>query len=197
MDFLLNPNVAYLFLMAGLLLSLMAIVTPGTGLIEAGAFSCLALAGYAVYSLSFNLWALIVLALSVVPFVFAIQKPKREILLGLSLLGFVVGSIFLFSRENGLPAVNLAVAVAVSALMVGLLWIAVRKSMQAALGRPTHDLTALIGQLGEARTDIHAEGSVQISGEVWSARSEQAIPRGSHVRVVRREGFILVVEQEL
>ena len=29
MDFLLDPNVAYLFLMAGVLLTLLAIVTPG------------------------------------------------------------------------------------------------------------------------------------------------------------------------
>ena len=59
MDFLLDPNVAYLFLLAGVLLGLMAIISPGTGIFEVGAFFCLALAGYAVYNLSFNLWALI------------------------------------------------------------------------------------------------------------------------------------------
>ena len=52
MDFLLEPNIAYLILLGGILLSLMAIVTPGTGLFEVGAFFCLALAGYAVYNLS-------------------------------------------------------------------------------------------------------------------------------------------------
>lgn len=31
MDFLLEPNIAYLILLGGILLSLMAIVTPGTG----------------------------------------------------------------------------------------------------------------------------------------------------------------------
>ena len=51
MDFLLDPNVAYLIRMAGLLLVMMAIVTPGTGLFEIGAFFGLALAGYAVYNL--------------------------------------------------------------------------------------------------------------------------------------------------
>ena len=49
MDFLLEPNIAYLILLGGILLSLMAIVTPGTGLFEVGAFFCLALAGYAVF----------------------------------------------------------------------------------------------------------------------------------------------------
>ena len=97
MDFLLDPNIAYLFLLGGVLLGLMAIITPGTGVFEVGAFFCVALAGYAVYNLSFNLWALIVLILSIIPFMYAIQKPKREWFLALSILGLVVGSVFLFA----------------------------------------------------------------------------------------------------
>ena len=197
MDFLLDPNIAYLILLAGVLLSLMAIVTPGTGMLEVGAFFCLAMAGYAVYNLNFNTWALIVLALSVVPFVFAIQKPKRELLLGLSILGLVVGSVFLFARDNGLPAVNPVLALIASVLVMGFLWFAVRKSIQAAMERPKHDLGMLVGQMGEARTEISHEGSVQVNGELWSARSEAPIPAGSSICVVRREGFILVVEKEL
>jgi membrane-bound serine protease (ClpP class) len=110
MDFLLDPNIAYLFLLAGVLLGLMAVITPGTGILEIGALFCLALAGYAVYNLSFNLWALIVLVLSIIPFVYAIQKPKRERFLALSILGLVVGSIFLFANDGWQPAVNPLVA---------------------------------------------------------------------------------------
>ena len=195
MDFLLDPNVAYLFLLAGVLLGLMAIITPGTGMFELGAFFCLALAGYAVYNLSINLWALIVLALSIVPFVYAIQKPKREWFLALSILGLVVGSIFLFATEGWRPAVNFPLALVASVLYAGFIWIAVRKTLQAAYARPTHDLTTLVGQVGEAKTRIHKEGSVQVAGELWSARSEKSIPSGSVVKVVAREGFILVVEK--
>ncbi len=195
MDFLLDPNVAYLFLMAGVLLTLLAIVTPGTGMLEVGAFFCLALAGYAVYNLSFNLWALIVMAVSIVPFLFSVRQPKRELWLGLSMLGLVVGSVFLFSRENGLPAVNLFVALTVSGLIVAFLWVAVGKSIRAMLERPAHDLGMLIGQMGEARTQVGSEGSVQVNGELWSARSNRPIPVGRPIRVVNREGFILVVEE--
>lgn len=196
MEFLLDPNVAYLILLVGILLSLLAIVSPGTGLLEVGAFFALALAGYAIYNLNINYWALIVILLSMIPFLMAVRTPKREFLLGLSLLGLVIGSVFLFARENGLPSVNPALALITSALMTGFLWIAVRKSVQAALARPVHDLETLIGKHGEARTEVRDEGSVQIDGELWSARSEQAIPAGSHVRVLRRDGFILVVEKE-
>ena len=195
MDFLLDPNVAYLFLLAGVLLGLMAIITPGTGIFEVGAFFCIALAGYAVYNLSFNLWALIALVLSIIPFVYAIQKPKREWFLALSILGLVVGSVFLFATDNWKPAVNWELALVASVLYAGFVWIAVQKTLQAAHARPSHDLSTLVGQIGEAKTRIQKEGSVQVNGELWSARSEKSIPNGSAVKVVAREGFVLVVEK--
>jgi len=45
MEFLLDPNVAYLFLMGGVLLGMLALATPGTGLIEIGAFFCIVVVG--------------------------------------------------------------------------------------------------------------------------------------------------------
>jgi membrane-bound serine protease (ClpP class) len=196
MDFLLDPNIAYLILVAGILLVFLAIVTPGTGILEVSAFFCLVLAGYAVYSLSFNWWALIILALSIFPFIYAIQKPKRELFLGLSILLLVVGSVFLFVQDGWKPAVNPFMALVTSGLAAGFLWIAVLKTIQAMHTRPTHDLDGLVGQMGESRTAVHEDGSVQVAGELWSARSAEQISAGSHVRVVRREGFILVVEKD-
>ncbi len=195
MDFILNPDIAYLVLLGGVLLGLMSLVTPGTGAFEIGALFCLALAGYAVYNLSFNGWALIVLALSIVPFLYAIQKPKRELYLGISILLLVGGSVFLFTADGWKPSVNPAVAALASTLLAAFLWIAVRKTIQAAAARPTHDLGILIGQVGEARSKIFNDGSVYVNGELWSARSEEKIAVGSPIRVIRREGFVLVVEK--
>jgi len=197
MNFLLDPNVAFLILLGGILLGLMAIVTPGTGLFEVGAFFCLVLAGYAVYNLSFvNWWAMLLIVFSLIPFVYATQKPKREAFLGISILLLLVGSIFLFAADGWLPAVNPLVAFLGSGSMAGFLWIIVRKSVQAAAARPVHDLDALVGQMGDARTVIKDDGSVYVQGEIWTARSEGEIPLGSRIRVVRREGFILVVEKD-
>jgi membrane-bound serine protease (ClpP class) len=194
MDILLNPNVAYLLLVAGTLLTLLALVTPGTGLLEIAALFCLFLAGYAVYNSTFNWWALLILLASFVPFVFAMRRPGREALLLLTIVGLVAGSVFLFT-ESGRPAVHPALATVVSILYAGFLWISVRKILQAAQARPVHDLAALIGQVGEARTRVQEDGSVQVAGELWSARSNQLIPAGSSVKVVGREGFVLLVEE--
>ena len=196
MDFLLDPNFAYLILLTGILLGFLAIVTPGTGLLEVGAFICVVLAGYAVYNLSINWWALLFLVLSVVPFLYAARQPKREMFLGLSILLLVIGSVFLFAVDGWKPAVNPLVAILSSGLVSAFLWIVVRKSVQAAAARPTHDLEILVGQSGEARTKVHDDGSVYVNGELWSAKSGVEIPAGSHIRVVRREGFVLVVEKE-
>ena len=198
MDILLNPNVAYFFLLGGFLLGMLALATPGTGFFEISALFCIALAGYAVYNLSINLWALILLVLSLFFFIYAIQKPKRELFLGVSIFLLVIGSVFLFPREEGFGiAVSPMVATVASTLVAGFLWIVARKSIEAAFSRPAHDLNTLIGQVGEARTDIHDEGSVQVGMELWSARSDSPISAGSAVRVIRRDGFFIVVEQVL
>jgi membrane-bound serine protease (ClpP class) len=196
MDFLLEPNVAYLILLGGFLLVFMAIVTPGTGLLEIGAVFCLAVVGYEVYNLSFNWWALVILVLSIVPFIYAIQKPKRELYLAFSILLLVTGSVFLFAMDGWKPAVNPFIALIASVLLSVFLWMSVRKTIQAAAAHPVHDLEALVGSTGEARSNIHQEGSAHIAGEMWSAKSDQDIPSGSSIRVVRREGFILVVEKD-
>src|SRR5215204_838583 len=196
MDFLLDPNIAYLILLAGVMLAFLALVTPGTGLFEIGALFSIVLAGYAIYNLSFNLWALIMLGLSIVPFVYSIQKPKREVYLGAAILLVIIGSVFMFPRTEDNLTVNPLVAITASALVAGFLWIAVRKSIEAGNVRPSHDLNGLVGQIGEARTNIHDDGSVHVGGELWSARSETEIPSGSSIRVVRRDGFVVVVEKE-
>lgn len=195
MDFLLDPNVAYLFLVGGVLLAMLSLATPGTGLFEIGAFFCIALAGYAIYNLSFNWWALLLLGLSLVPFVYALQKPKRELYLAIAILMLVVGSVFMFPRTEGQRIVNPILAVIASGSVAGFLWFAARKSVEAATARPLHDLEGLVGQVGEARTKVADEGSVLVAGELWSARSEKPIAAGSAVRVVRRDGFVLIVEK--
>ncbi|OQX64372.1 MAG: hypothetical protein B6I38_01855 [Anaerolineaceae bacterium 4572_5.1] len=194
MDILLNPNTAYLLLVSGVLLTLFAIVTPGTGFLEVGAFFSLALAGYAVYHLPVHVWALILLILSLVPFILAIRKERRALYLGLSIVGVVIGSAYMFKGEGNAPAVHPVLVSVVSLLMGGFLWLVVNKVLEALDIRPTHDLGVLEGQTGEAKTEIHDEGSVQVSGELWTARSENPIPAGTRIRVTKRDGFILQVE---
>lgn len=191
----LNPNVAYLILVGGVMLAILAVLNPGTGLLEVAALIFLLLAGYAMYNLPINYWALGILLLGVIPFIFALRKSGNLIFLGISILALVVGSIFLFQGVGWRPAVNPVLAIAVSTLSAGFLWFVGRKVLEVESIRPTHDLAALIGTIGEAKTEIFSEGSAQVAGELWAARSQQPIPNGSKVRVIGREGFVLQVEK--
>jgi membrane-bound serine protease (ClpP class) len=194
MDFLLNPNVAYVILLAGVFMAFLAVITPGTGLLEIGAVFCFLLAGYAVYNLSINAWALVILFLSIIPYVYSVQKRGRLIFLGISILMVVVGSVFLFDSETRWFSVNPLLAFIFSSAITISLWMVIRKAIEAISSRPTHDLD-LIGQVGEAKSVIHQDGNIYVAGELWSARSNAEIPAGSQVRVIQREGFTLVVEK--
>jgi len=196
MEFITDPNIAYVLLVLGSILTLLAIVTPGTGALEIGALFSLALSGFAAYRMGFNLWALVVLTLMLVPFIYAIRKPKREIYLAASIIMLIIGSIYLFPSQGLRPSVNPYLAVTVSIFSSAFIWLIILKTLAAMHSRPNHDLGSLIGQIGETKTIVHHEGSVQMDGELWSARSEKRISAGKQVRVVSRDGFTLIIESE-
>jgi membrane-bound serine protease (ClpP class) len=193
MNFLLDPNVAYLILVIGVILGMLALFTPGTGVLEIGALFAIFLAGYAMYNLPIRLWALILLAVGVVPFIFALRKFKQWYWLVPAIVSAVVGSVFLFKSDTSLTAINPIFATLVSIVSIVLMWIIGIKSLEALRLRPSQDLSRLIDEVGEARTDILNEGTVYVGGEDWTARSEKKIPAGSLVKVVSRDGLVLVV----
>ncbi|MGD8455877.1 MAG: NfeD family protein [Anaerolineales bacterium] len=195
-EFLLNPNFAYLLIVAGFLLTVFAILTPGTGFFEVGALFILVFVGWQVFNIPINLWALILLVLGIVPFIFAIGHKRETLNLALTALAFVVGSAFLFRSEDWWrPAVHPVLAVVVSVLAGGFFWLMTTKVLEARAKVTAHDLGSLIGATGEARTDVHAEGSVYVKGETWTAHSEKIIKAGSRVKVLAREGLSLFVEK--
>ena len=55
-------------------------------------------------------------------------------------------------------------------------------------------LESMIGEIGEARTAIHAKGRVFVHSELWNAASAKSIPSGSKVRVLAAKGLALTVE---
>lgn len=195
MEFLLDPNIAYVILVGAILFLLVAIATPGTGIPEALGLFGIGVAGYAVYHLGLNWWALVLIAGSLVPFYFSVRGPRREVWLALSIVGLTLGSVFFFPATEGWISVNPILAAVTSALFAALLWVSARKVVQILRTRPALELSALIGECGETRTDVRDEGSVQVASELWSARSDKLIRAGRPVKVVGRDGFVLIVEE--
>jgi membrane-bound serine protease (ClpP class) len=187
-----------LLLVGGFLLVLIAIVVPGTGFAEVAAAVLLLLAGWTIYYLPINFWALVLIVLGVLAFLWALRRSGHYGYLGVSILALMVGSAFLFRSETFWPpAVHPLLAAVVSVLAGGSLWLVARKTLEAEKRPPAHDLERLIGAIGETETPVHEEGSVLVNAELWSARSEAPIPAGRPIRVLRREGFTLIVEELL
>lgn len=197
MDFLLDPNIAYLFLAGGLVVAILAILNPGTGLLEIVALFALLAAGWAVYNLPINGLALLVILLGAGLFIASVRRSRYSILLLPSILALIAGSAFLFRSEIWWqPAVNPFLAATVSILSAGFFWLVARKVMELQTSEPVHSLDNLMGKTGEARTDIHQEGTVHIDGELWTARSETPIASGTQVTVTGREGLMLIVKRQ-
>ncbi len=194
MDFLLTPDVAYVVLMLALGLAAAAVIVPGTGLLEAGALFLFLLSGYQVLQMPVNLWALVVIVLGAFPLVYSLSRKRGRIAAGGALLLIFLGASMLFRSPEGGPfGVHFSVALVTTLIEGGFLWFVLIKSLEVIARPPTHDLSALVGLYGEARTPVYHDGSVYVDGELWSARSETPIPAGTRVRVVGREGFCLLV----
>ncbi len=187
-------SLLYLILVAGIWLAALAVVNPGTGVLEILALAALGGAGLGTIFVPLNVWALIVLALGGVLFVASLRLLRPEIWLAFSALALSVGSIFLFQPAEGGAAVHPLLALSVSLLTLGYFWWAIRSAITAQRARPTIDPNNVIGEVAEVRTELNPVGSVYALGELWTARSEGRIKVGKKVKVVDREGLMLMVE---
>jgi membrane-bound serine protease (ClpP class) len=191
------PNLLYLVLVAGIWIAALAVVSPGTGVLELLAFVTLGLAGLGTLVAPLNLWALFVLMLGVIFFVLSLRVLRPEIGLVLSAAALSLGSIFLFRPPEGVAGIDPLLAVVVSGLTLGYFWLAVRKTLLSQLARPSIDISRVIGEMAEVRTPLDPLGSVYALGEMWTARSEQPVQPGENVKVVGREGLVLMVEPQV
>ncbi len=196
LDSPLIPNLLYLALVVGTWLAAFALLSPGTGIIEVLAAVALGVAGVGMIFFPIHLWALALLVVGLVLFGLSVWRFRRGLWLVLSIIALTAGSAFLYANPDGGPAVNLLLALIVTGLSAGIFWLMARSVLKAHQVVPNLDPARLIGQVGEARSAIAPVGSVYVGGELWSAKSQSTIAQGSQVRVVGREGLMLVVEAE-
>jgi membrane-bound serine protease (ClpP class) len=189
------PNLFYLCLVVGLWVTALALVSPGTGVLEALALLLLGGAAVGMLTWPVNALAFIPLVLGAAAFVFSLVRRQRA---GIGLLASAIlislGSIFLFEDASGGPAVQPVLAIAMSALTVLLFWVGVRRGLEAQQAAPTVAAATVIGQIGETRSPVYRDGEVYVGGEMWSARADQPIAEGQRVRVRLLDGLVVEVE---
>ncbi len=194
MDASLLANLIFLAMTATVWLTVMALVTPGTGVLELLALLALGLSTFGILSLPINLWALPLILAGTVLFGLSIWRWQRGLWLALSALAFSLGSMFLFRISGRVLAVDPLLGIGTTVLTLTFFWLVVRKSLLAFRSPSSDSLRDIMGKVGEVRTPLDPVGSVFVNGELWSARGETEMAPGARVIVTGREGLILVVQ---
>lgn len=191
---IMNPNIALVLGLVGLLGLYMEITNPGMifpGVI--GGISLL-LALFAFNLLPVNLTGVLLIVLAVALFVVEATVPSSGILAMGGVAAMVFGGLMLV--QGPIPELRiqlgtiLAVAIPLAVITVFLVRLVfVSHGKKVVTGR-----SGLIGEIGAASTDIHKGGKVMVHGEYWSAYSRSPIEQGSKVRVVKMDGLNIEVE---
>ncbi|HVM04494.1 MAG TPA: NfeD family protein [Acidimicrobiales bacterium] len=188
-----SPSVAYLLFAAGLGLIVLELFTAGIGVAAFTGAVCLVLASYGLAALPSRPYAVALLALSFLAYAVDVQAgtPRTWTAVGTVLLA--VGSVRLY--EDGL-APSWVVLVTVVGGTALLMVAGLPAMLRARFSTPTIGRESMVGETGAAVAAVDPEGTVEVRGATWRARTNRATPieAGDAVRVVAIDGLLLEVE---
>jgi len=192
----LDPNIALLLALAGLLGLYVEITHPGLiapGII--GAIS-LILALFAFNMLPVNWAGAALILLAIALFVLEASVTSHGLLAIGGIVAMIAGALMLVEgpipelRIRLLTSLGVALPMAlITIVMVRLVYLSHRR--KSIVGEE-----AMVGEAGVAKTEIQANGKVWVHGEYWNASSDRPIPAGARVRVVKVQGLTVQVEQD-
>jgi membrane-bound serine protease (ClpP class) len=187
-----SPAVAYLLFIIGMALLLFELFTAGVGVagvVGAGSFL---LGTYGLGVLPTRPWAAVLLLVAFLAFGVDVQTGVPRFWSVVGGICFTIGTFFLF---DGLAIswVTLLFAFVAMALFVVT---AMPAMVRTRFSTPTIGREDLIGEVGEALTEISPEGTVTVRGAPWRALVNRAtpIPAGDPIRVASIDGLVLEVE---
>jgi membrane-bound ClpP family serine protease len=110
------------------------------------------------------------------------------------IIAFLIGAIMTF--PSGAPGFDLSLpVVAATTVVTAGLFLLVLSMLLRSRRRPiVADQEALLGAEGEAVAWHGEEGRVRVKGEIWRARALRPLQPGIRVKVIGRDGLVLVVE---
>lgn len=195
LQFLADPNIAFLLLTIGTLGLIYELATPGVGFAGATGLTALLLALFSLSVLPVNAVGLLLLAVAVGLFVAEVLAP------GVAGFGFggaivlVLSSVFLFDDASGAAvdlwaAIPLAVVMFVAVVVAGRVALRTRKAPSTSTGG---DL--LTGRRVEVVEAEGTKGTTYAIGSWWTMRSIGPPLRvGAEVLVTDVDGLVLVVD---
>ena len=153
MDFLFDPNVAYVLLAVAFFSTIFALLAPGTGVLEILALFLLVMVGFTVKYMAVNTWAIILLLSSVALVLISLKRAWKWYYLAASMLALMAGMVFFYREEGQILAIDPLLAFLVSISIGIFVWVIGRNTVAALNLQPQRDPDNVIGLTGRAVTD--------------------------------------------
>ena len=191
---ILDPNIAFILLILGVLGLYVEFSNPGLILPGVGGGICLILGLFALSLLPVNWAGAALIFLAIVFFVLEAKFVTHGILAAGGVLSMVLGALMLINTRLPGASVSLATALSV-ALPFGLITVFLLRLVLTARGlKVSTGTVGLIGEIGLAETALAPAGKIYVHGELWDAVSPEPVAPGASVRVRSLEGMKLYVE---
>ena len=190
-----SPSVALLLLALGLALIVLEFYTAGIGVAAATGAGCLVLSAYGLGVLPTRPWAVGLVVLGIFGYAVDLQAGSPRAWTVIGTLSLAAGSVTLYDEGLRPSWVTLVGVVGGIALfMVG----GMPAMVRARFSTPTIGRESMVGELGTAVAAVNPEGTVEVRGAPWRARTNRATPIavGEVVRVTGIDGLLLEVEPE-
>jgi membrane-bound serine protease (ClpP class) len=189
----LNPNIALILGLIGLLALYFEFTTPGMILPGVVGAVCIFLALVAFNILPVNLLGVVLILGAIALFVLEAKLGSYGILAALGIAAMVLGSLILIDSPLPELQVHLATALGVTLPFAGITIFLLRLVILSHKTKSFVGTEGMIGEIGVAMTDLSLEGRVRVHGEIWDAQTNQPISAGEKVRVMAVEGLRIKV----
>ena len=189
-----DPNVAFILMLIGVYGLIFEFLNPGAvapGLI--GSISLL-VALYALNLLPINYAGAALVLLGIGLMVAEAHIGSFGVIGVGGIVAFVIGAIMMF--PSGAPGFTLSLSVVAAATATtAALFLLVLTMLLRSRRRPVvTGKEGLLGAEGETVAWDGEEGRVRVNGEIWRARAPRPLQPGARIKVINREGLVLVVE---
>jgi len=191
-----DPNIAYILMMIGVYGIYFELASPGAVFPGVVGGISLLLGFYSLQTLSANYAGFLLILLAVVLFFLELKIQSHGALAIGGIVAMVLGSLMLF-RQSADPFLRVSWTVLITMVALSAVFFSVVISMavRSQLRRPSTGSEGMVGEEGEAVTDIDGKGKVHVHGELWDARSDRPVRKGEKVTVKRLDGMTLIVER--
>ena len=195
-DILSTPDIAFLLLSLGSLGLLLEFYNPGLIFPGAAGVVCLMLGFVSFQILPFNYAGVVLLLLALGLFITEVYVSSYGLLTTGGVISFALGALLLFDTPESDVRVGYEVVIASTAAIALFFGYVLFYLVKAQKLRPQVGMEGIVGEQGEAVSDILKDGKVYIMGEYWDATSDEPISEGDKIKVVEsQKGFKLKVEK--